>query len=1346
MKKLSFILIITLITGLIYPVSFAKDNNTASVSREFKYVLFENGFENQPTDTKPPVSTGNPLQWTSVGDVSVPYQVQTIDDNGNNVCRLSRNDDNSDADSPCIVKFISTNSTAKVNIRFKLKTFGEYFELQTYNYKDDGTSRVVTKPCVFMGDDVVLPGPLTGKVSSDEFMTVDVCIDFSARKCTTYINDIQYLESAEFETGTDFSKGYYLRFQATPRANQYVYLDDVRITTNDESLLDVRLVDLEKLQSESEDEIVPLFKKTHPKIYVNNFQTIRDKIESDPLCRKWFDSLKSAADNYLNAEPEPYEPDSSLALSPARRIRYKLHILGFMYGITEDVRYKDRAMKEMIFVGDFPSWAGYLASAEITSGFAVAYDWIYNALTDEEKQIIVDIVLKHGFYYAAMSYEGISESHFVHSASNQNLACNGCYMQAAIAFSDELPVICEYILDRGAESIPTGIGIMAPLGASPEGYGYWDYTISNLFQICASLESALADGNELPEKYIFYNYPGISQTIDYPIAMRSTYGAFNYGDADIGSRGNAEFSFSYWASKKYNKPEYTWYQLNKNDLNGSYGPVWRITHKLSYYEPSDMELMDASFPLDKAFISEDATNLASLRSSWAQEGETYVGLQGGSGGISHMFQSHGTFVIDSLGERFVTMRGRGDYDWAGYFDIEVQKWNYYTARTEGQNCVVINPDKGPGQDPQSVAKIKALKSGIDEAFASIDLSEAYAQNTDSYTRGIKLFNNRKYVLVQDDIKAKAPIRTGYWFVHTDSDVMIDDDGKAATLFKNGKRMRVQIVSAFDDAKLYLTKAEPLPTSPNPEIQQTVDYGHKLAIDLAGQKDFTLAVAFIPLADGEYGPDLDIGITPVDEWQISEEYENYGGANNIVAMCVNSPYYIQNEEKDYIDSQLKEKTAPVIKSGRTLIPLRFISEVFGAEVSWNGETEIVTIRYKDKEISLKIGDEYMYVNGEAVELEVSAELINERTYVPIRAVSDALDVGILWKDGLICVGSETVEESLAQRFKSALFYELSLNDEIVSGIDVKNGECNLFSSPDSAENTVNLKTYYPFVKNEKKIINNTSDSAEFTLDTGIFTVNLKEDKYLYFGGKKALKDIYITSSQYEDRRNEKNYLIPHKITATAENAAIYNLYDNRLDTQWSAQGINSFVIDFGEVKNLYSVGVAADSKGNVRRSTFKIEISDNALDWHEIMSDTQTDETLDMPQIFELGNACARYVRVTGSGNSINDYNNYNEFKFYESLSQLEMDKACWNDNFARVNWSDMKPGDKLNLSARAYLNDGTVGDLSDAEIIYSSSDSAVANVTKDGQLSILAQGTATIYTKIIYHGFETTINTDIISR
>lgn len=87
--------------------------------------------------------------------------------------------------------------------------------------------------------------------------------------------------------------------------------------------------------------------------------------------------------------------------------------------------------------------------------------------------------------------------------------------------------------------------------------------------------------------------------------------------------------------------------------------------------------------------------------------------------------------------------------------------------------------------------------------------------------------------------------------------------------------------------------------------------------------------------------------------------------------------------------------PIIVEDRTLVPLRAIFEALGASVEWDNDTRSVTSEKSGTSVTLAIGSNVMYVNGMEKTLDVPAQIVSDRTLVPVRAISEAFDCPVEW---------------------------------------------------------------------------------------------------------------------------------------------------------------------------------------------------------------------------------------------------------------------------------------------------------------------------------------------------------------
>ncbi|MCH5186472.1 MAG: carbohydrate-binding domain-containing protein, partial [Oscillospiraceae bacterium] len=89
--------------------------------------------------------------------------------------------------------------------------------------------------------------------------------------------------------------------------------------------------------------------------------------------------------------------------------------------------------------------------------------------------------------------------------------------------------------------------------------------------------------------------------------------------------------------------------------------------------------------------------------------------------------------------------------------------------------------------------------------------------------------------------------------------------------------------------------------------------------------------------------------------------------------------------------------PCIINDRTMVPMRNIFEALGAEVSWDDSSRTVTAQKDGNTIILAEGSYEIYKNGSASAIDSPPVIIDGRTLVPVRAVSDALDVDVSWNE-------------------------------------------------------------------------------------------------------------------------------------------------------------------------------------------------------------------------------------------------------------------------------------------------------------------------------------------------------------
>ena len=90
--------------------------------------------------------------------------------------------------------------------------------------------------------------------------------------------------------------------------------------------------------------------------------------------------------------------------------------------------------------------------------------------------------------------------------------------------------------------------------------------------------------------------------------------------------------------------------------------------------------------------------------------------------------------------------------------------------------------------------------------------------------------------------------------------------------------------------------------------------------------------------------------------------------------------------------------PDLLNSRTLVPLRSIFETMGADVQWDASTNTVTAKRGKSEIKIQIGAGEMIKNGQNIAVDVPAQLVNNRTMVPVRVIAEAFGADVQWNNG------------------------------------------------------------------------------------------------------------------------------------------------------------------------------------------------------------------------------------------------------------------------------------------------------------------------------------------------------------
>ena len=87
--------------------------------------------------------------------------------------------------------------------------------------------------------------------------------------------------------------------------------------------------------------------------------------------------------------------------------------------------------------------------------------------------------------------------------------------------------------------------------------------------------------------------------------------------------------------------------------------------------------------------------------------------------------------------------------------------------------------------------------------------------------------------------------------------------------------------------------------------------------------------------------------------------------------------------------------PIIEDGSTLVPMRFLFEQMGADVEWDSETQTATATVDNKAVTFSIDNVNARINNKPAKMDVPARLVNGKTMVPLRFLSENMGYDVDW---------------------------------------------------------------------------------------------------------------------------------------------------------------------------------------------------------------------------------------------------------------------------------------------------------------------------------------------------------------
>lgn len=498
----------------------------------------------------------------------------------------------------------------------------------------------------------------------------------------------------------------------------------------------------------------------HPRLLFSatDFQRTKAWAGTDSLVAKTYSSLRKKADLALAKPALTYTLDRSKEqrlLEVSREALGRISLLGAMYRMEGDVRYRDGAFQAMREVAAFPDWhpSHFLDAAEMTFAVALGYDWLHSDLPAGLRDTLREAIARFGLRPGMEAYRGKANSWWTTNTNNWNQVCNSGLALGALAIAEDSTDLARRILDSANSSIRVSMNASyAPDGGFPEGLGYWEYGTNYAVYLLSGLQTALGSSFGLLES------PGFAQTADYRLQMVGpTNLRFDYADQ---SATNNFVGSLFWFARTFQRPFYARTERTNPGTPDIFALLW--------YDPELAALPD-THSLARA-VRYKNLDLAVFRSSWTDPDAWYLGFKGGDNAASHAHLDLGTFVLEQGGVRWAADLGADNYGLRNYFQErnlqDGAHWRMYRTRTEGHNTLAISsraqsPLSMANQSIGAKAPLLGFQSDSLDSWAVANLTAGYASMaTDPRAlsrvhRGVRLLPGQ--FLVQDEIESSSPV-------------------------------------------------------------------------------------------------------------------------------------------------------------------------------------------------------------------------------------------------------------------------------------------------------------------------------------------------------------------------------------------------------------------------------------------------------------------------------------------------------------------------------------------------------------------------------------------------------------
>ena len=550
----------------------------------------------------------------------------------------------------------------------------------------------------------------------------------------------------------------------------------------------------------------------HPRILLQKGEekALKKKIQKDVVWKDLHLSLLKEAEEMIKLPVNERIKTGMRLLGVSRENLRRIFILSYAYRMSGRTDFLKRAEAEMLKAASFSDWnpSHFLDVGEMTMALAIGYDWLYEKLPKQTKEIVEKAIIEKGLL---PSYDK-RYNWFLRAVHNWNQVCNAGMTFGALAIWDKETDLARKTINRAIETIKIPMEHYAPEGAYPEGISYWDYGTSFNALFLSAVEKAFGTDFELGQM------PGFLKTGEYVLHMVSpSLRNFAYSD---NSQKAAMSPAMFWfydktkdASILYNQARLYQRDGKERILKDRLAPamlIWGASASLSKIQEPDQLVWKA----------QGDNPVCLMRSSWSDTSGVYVGVKLGSPSVNHGHMDIGSFVFEANGVLWGMDMGGENYNQLETKGVDLwnrksgsQRWDVYRYNNRTHNTLSFNRKY---QYVEGKAQIDKYSELAEHMYVVSDLTSVYEGQVKNVKRAVSLVD-KKYVVVEDLIETNEHFTMMTWTMVTSATAKILSEN-VMLLEQDGKKLYIR-VEGPEKIRWRIVPAEPdfSYNSPNPGV-------------------------------------------------------------------------------------------------------------------------------------------------------------------------------------------------------------------------------------------------------------------------------------------------------------------------------------------------------------------------------------------------------------------------------------------------------------------------------------------------------------------------------------------------